>query len=188
MHVFLTGLRGIGKTTVITKVVDDVLAGGSVSAEEVAGFRTVWTRIRGAEALYLLPYNTKRTVPNVFPVAKVFARPVAERDMTNQTLTIHPEIFDEDGVAIVRAAMAGALRPGLIIMDELGFMESDSYEFQKAVVDALDDDVPILGVMRWERNSFLDAVAGHEKVEVVEVNKSNRDALPTKLAAQIFHE
>jgi nucleoside-triphosphatase THEP1 len=58
----------------------------------------------------------------------------------------------------------------------------------KAVTDTLDSDVPVLGVMRWERNPFLDAVGAHEAVEVVEVNESNRDALPARLAAQIFHD
>ncbi|MDR1291853.1 MAG: nucleoside-triphosphatase [Clostridiales Family XIII bacterium] len=186
MHVFLTGLRGIGKTTVIERVVNGALSGGTVSADEITGFRTVWMRSRetgsASEALYILPYKAESPVP------RAGARPVAERDAENQTLMIHPEVFDEDGVAILRAATEGATPPKIIIMDELGYMESDSPAFRRAVADKLDGGVPVLGVMRWERNPFLNAVGTHEKVEVVEVSESNRDALPERLTEQLFHD
>jgi nucleoside-triphosphatase THEP1 len=232
MHVFLTGLRGVGKTTIITRVVSGALADGTVSADGITGFRTVWAPARGAEseygngdvgfakgnagsivecdenaahnpmekfaaeALYIVPYGTGRPESPVHSrsVSEQTNRPllsgaraVAERDAANRSLTVHPEIFDEDGVAILRAATGGAASPGLIIMDELGFMEADALAFQGAVTDVLNGDVPVLGVMRWERNPFLDAVRAHEKVEVIEVNESNRDALPARLTARIFH-
>jgi nucleoside-triphosphatase THEP1 len=216
MHVFLTGLRGIGKTTVITKIVCGAIAAGIVSADEIAGFHTVWTNShamapgateacatesgdhrvhlvncgadaahnlpgnRGADALYILPYEPSASRLDASDIPTL-ARPVAVRDVKKQALSIHTEVFDEDGVAMLRAT-----NPKLIIMDELGFMESGARAFQKAVMDTLNGDAPVLGVMRWEGNPFLDAVRAHEKVSVVEVNENNRDDLPAQLTEQIF--
>jgi nucleoside-triphosphatase THEP1 len=222
MHVFLTGLRGIGKTTIIARIVNNVVAGGIASADDIAGFRTVWMSSdteTASETLYIVPYEMANPVlpmhsaakrePSIAPVLPVSAcesspapthiaakrepslasaRPVAERDTANRALIVHPEVFDEDGVAILRAATESMTRrPKLIIMDELGFMESDARVFQKAVMDTLDGDIPILGVMRRERNPFLNEVSAHEKVETVEVDKANRDELPERLATQMFH-
>jgi nucleoside-triphosphatase THEP1 len=221
MHVFLSGLRGVGKTTIITKVVNGVVADGTVSADEIAGFRTVWLPRRGAEpgagddgtgfvgrhigadssdagiaadsasekraadALYILPYEAER--PVAFPASITRYRPVAERGTANRAPTIHTEVFDEDGAAIVQAAAGSPVHPKLIIMDEVGFMESGAYAFRKAVMDTLGGDVPVLGVMRWERNPFLDEIGALEKVKIIEVNEFNRDALPKRLTEQIFH-
>jgi nucleoside-triphosphatase THEP1 len=72
-------------------------------------------------------------------------------------------------------------------MDELGFMELGAPVFRAAVLRALDGEVPVIGVIRLERNPFLDAVRNHPKVAVTEVNESNRDALPARLTLSFFH-
>jgi nucleoside-triphosphatase THEP1 len=238
-HVFLTGDRGVGKTTVVTKIVDRLVKDGAVAADEIAGFRTVWMAAEdGAEgvveALYILPYvagSTGAGFPDaghadapgsrggVYPGLRSpdaangcggipgGARPVAERVAGKQTLAVCPEVFDEDGVALLRAATSdflplpaatnppqrkspanGGPRAKIIVMDELGFMELPARAFTEAVMRALDGEVPVLGVLRKDSNPFLDAVGTHPKVRVVEVTEANRDALPAGLTYGFFHD
>jgi nucleoside-triphosphatase len=177
MHIFLTGPRGVGKSTVIERVVGRLVAEGACAAGGVAGFRTEWFDLGGGDALYILPYGA--SVPGGA------ARPVAGRDAVRRSLVIHPNVFDEDGVAILRASGAASAR--LIVMDELGFMESGADAFRGAVMEVLDGDVPVLGVVRLEGNPFLDAVKDHGRVRVIHVSESNRNMLFEQLTAQVFH-
>ena len=64
-----------------------------------------------------------------------------------------------------------------MVMDELGWMESSSYAFQKAVFAALSGPVPVLGVVRDERLPFLDAVRSHPEVELLTITRENREQM-----------
>jgi nucleoside-triphosphatase THEP1 len=196
MHLFLTGDRGVGKTTVVTKIVNTLTRSGTLSADEIAGFRTVWATPRGASngcaALYIIPYTPEDDPPERHGGVSDMnarippdARPVAERDGGNHVVTIRHEVFDEDGAAMLQAATP---TPKLIIMDELGFMEMKANAFKNAVMRVLDADVRTLGVMRKEGNPFLDAIRDHPKVSVMKVDTFNRDALPTRLTSSFFHD
>lgn len=61
----------------------------------------------------------------------------------------------------------------IIIMDELGVFESKATQFQKAVFQALNSPLPVLGVLKNKESPFLDAIAALENVEVFLTNKSN---------------
>ena len=69
----------------------------------------------------------------------------------------------------------------LIIMDEIGYMESQAEDFQKAVLRVLDKDTPVLGVVREYRSPFLDEVRSRPDVTVLEVTEENRDELALTL-------
>ena len=69
-----------------------------------------------------------------------------------------PEAF-ERCAGLIRAAGPG----GLLLLDELGPMESRSPRFCQAVLDALDGALPILAWVRDLDTPFLSAVRGHPK-------------------------
>jgi nucleoside-triphosphatase len=215
MHIFLTGDRRIGKTTVIANTVDRLVKSGVVATEGITGFRTVWAAGRetavGApvpfaavpaaagdltEALYILPYVAGDPIGSFVRASDrrgaipPGARPVAMREADGSRFVICPEVFDEDGVAILRAAACAASQscPALIVMDELGFMESGAPAFRDAVMRVLDGDIPVLGVLRKESVPFLDAVRNHPGARVTEVTKNNRDMLSGQLTSEIFHD
>lgn len=70
----------------------------------------------------------------------------------------------------------------VIVMDELGVYEKDAHAFHAAVLQALDGDKPILGVLQKGESAFLDAVAAHPRVQVLPVDSSNRDSVNRFLA------
>ena len=50
----------------------------------------------------------------------------------------HPEVFDTLGAQLIKSAPEG----GIILMDELGFLENDARAFQSTVMRALDGETP----------------------------------------------
>ena len=82
-------------------------------------------------------------------------------------------VFDIYGSEILRDSG----KCDVIAMDELGYLESKAYMFQKAVFEHIAGDVPILGVIRSRQTDFLNAVRAHPNVTVCEVTAENRDAV-----------
>ena len=94
----------------------------------------------------------------------------------------HPEVFDGLGAQLIESAPEG----GIILMDELGFLENDAKVFQSAVLCALDGDMPVLAAVKPKDTPFLRAVRGHENAELVFIDEQNRDALLEKLLPHIL--
>ena len=88
------------------------------------------------------------------------------------------ERFDRLGCA----ALAGRQSAGLLVMDELGPHEGEARAFCTDVLRALEEPIPILGVLQQADTPFLRQIAGHPQVWVVEVTRDNRDALAASLS------
>ena len=93
---------------------------------------------------------------------------------------VFPEVFDGLGAELLRRA-AGDDACGLILMDELGFLEAGAAGFRKAVLDVLAGPKPVLGVVRQGLGAWQDAPLG----ELWEVTKENRDAVPDRLRRRL---
>jgi nucleoside-triphosphatase len=90
-------------------------------------------------------------------------------------------VFNNLGVRILRDARESSL----IVMDELGFMESEALAFREEVLRLLDGDAPVLGVLKSKHTPFLDQVRVHTAVKIIEVTEKNRDEIPQMLT-EIF--
>ena len=76
-----------------------------------------------------------------------------------------------------------ALREGLVlVIDEIAKMELQSPRFREIVLEALGGDGDILATVQMKRLAFLERVRSHPAVELVELNRENRDTLPAELA------
>lgn len=152
-HLFLTGEKGVGKSTLI----DHLLAGCTP-----CGFRTC--RVEGVlsrPSVHLL------TVPDTTPTAD---------NLLFYCGAYSPERFDTLGVAALENRSGDVL-----LMDELGPAESGAEKFTAAVLAALDGELPILGVLQQADTPFLRAVARHPRVRLVTVTPQNRDVLRAAL-------
>ncbi|MDR0520188.1 MAG: nucleoside-triphosphatase [Clostridiales Family XIII bacterium] len=195
MHLFLTGDIQVGKSTIIGKVVARL-------GLAPAGFRTVWDAPdqKGLERLYILPFGGAGDSPcqasahggreredgrdGMCDLARHGVKPAAVRRSGGRMLEIYPEVFDDTGVRIL-ADEAAARRARIVVMDELGFIESGASAFQSAVLERLDGDIPVLGVIKPRRTTFLDEVRARGSVRIMEVTPKNRDALAAEAIAHV---
>lgn len=152
-HLFLTGEKGVGKSTLI----DYLLAGRTP-----CGFRT-----RRVVGVLSRPSVHLLTVPDTTPTAD---------NLLFYCGAYSPERFDTLGVAALENRSGDVL-----LMDELGPAESGAEKFTAAVLAALDGELPILGVLQQADTPFLRAVARHPRVRLVTVTPQNRDALRAAL-------
>ena len=158
MHIFITGGRGVGKSTLIKNALRSLNVTPS-------GFVTEWE----GDTLYIRPADRSSS-----------GKPVAVR-LEGKGREVYREAFDVYGTALIRAS-AGA---ELILMDELGFMESSAEEFRRAVMEVLDGHTPILGALREHDSDFLSSIAEHPNVELITLTVENRDEMPAFLETRL---
>ncbi len=163
-HIFLTGDVQVGKST----VVDRVLAGLSVA---LGGFRSGSgpERYENGRWLYLWDASGEPICDESHRVA--YITPEERRSL--------PEQFDSLGCAALRRAKQSEV--GLILMDECGFLERDAAEFQAEILNTLDGNIPVLGVVRLRSSGWTDAIRNHPKVTLITVTEQNRDQLPGQI-------
>ena len=121
-----------------------------------------------APSLPLWGYRTPKEPPDQSGCSPIRFCPVgrsAEQSGTillgwckNKQATPIPEAFENCAGIIERAGPGG-----LLLLDELGPMESRSPRFCQAVLNALDGDLPILAWVRDLDTPFLSAVRAHPK-------------------------
>ena len=158
LHLFLTGDVQVGKSTILSRVVAEL-------GVPVSGFRTVAVAGEGGESdIFLIPAGGTRE--DCTPASHLAHR------VPGRMPEVHEEVFLSCGVPQL-AECSGPL----VVMDELGWMESSCFLFQEAVFSVLDGTVPVLGVVRDRRLPFLDAVRGHPEVEVLVVTRENREEM-----------
>lgn len=84
------------------------------------------------------------------------------------------ECIEEVGVpAIKQGIKAGKI----IVIDEIGKMETLSRPFRLSVLDALNSRSLVIGTMLFKRQPFCDKIRARKDVEVIEVTEENRDKI-----------
>lgn len=152
-HLFLTGQKGAGKSTLIRGLLAE-------ETGRLGGFFTV----RHEGGVYLLPAAKERT----FTPESLLFRCGHGGD---------PARFDDLGCA----ALADTAGCRLLVMDELGPHEEAALRFQAVVFRTLDGGTPILGVLQQAQSQFLDRIARHPRVTVLTVTEENRNTLAAEL-------
>ena len=161
-HLFLTGPKQIGKSTVLRKLLQD-------REEKIGGFRTVRIPLEDGASIHMVaPSEMEYTDEN-----RIFSR-------RKGVLHIDPADFDRIGCSL----LADSHDCDLILMDELGPNEADSEKFRQAVWNVLDGTVPVYGVLQIADSNFLDAVADRPDVQVIAISLENRDSMPDLLQQQ----
>ena len=154
MKVFLTGERQIGKSTIIQKVLK------LIGPVELGGY---FTRVSGSE-ICMYPASD--------PDAQGFA--VGKKGKIG-----YPEVFDGKGSELLEKSVSKEL----VILDEIGWMESDADNFSQTVIDLVSSDVDVLGVIRLGCSSKLcNALREMQGVEILTVTEENREILPEMIA------
>ena len=171
MHIFLTGKKQVGKTTLIRRALEQT------PGLRVTGFRTATVAdIPGAVgSVYILPPTG--SAAEFGDGARIKIRWGEGRGAEE-----FPEIFENRGLALLEDVAEG----DLILMDEIGKTEAAAPNFCANVEELLDGEVPILGVVRQEGETPLQRrIRIHPNVRLILVNENNRDALLSELTRLI---
>ena len=164
-HILICGDVGVGKSTLIQKLLRE-------STRPLCGF------------------VTKRIPGSLSGTHEVYIHPAAgERHCTDDNCVglidgagahPYPQGFDGYGASLLD------VQPGaLVLMDELGFLESGAAAFCGKVLAALAGSVPVLAAVKSKETPFLQSVKQHPNVRVYIITEENRDALFAELLPQI---
>jgi nucleoside-triphosphatase len=167
-NILLTGKPGVGKTTLIRRLLahggwraggfftEEVRAGG-----QRTGFRLV--TLDGREALL------------------ASARPAAWRPRVGR-YTVHLESLEELAIPALQEALAQA---ELIVIDEIGKMELLAPAFRPVVLACLDAAKPLLATIGVGQDATMRAIRARPDVTLIEVTPANRDRLVHEVAARL---
>lgn len=96
----------------------------------------------------------------------------------NQQSEAYPEVFERWAFLIEEAQS-----DGLLLLDEIGPMESRSPRFSAAVLRALAGDVPVLAVVRDKDTPFLKQVRNHPRARPFVLTEENEEELFPRVLA-----
>lgn len=192
-HILICGQKGAGKSTLISRLLTEVSC-------PLYGYVT--KRLTDAkEGLYPIYMHS---VDEYYSAVKDWARdqgldPVAAeactgpRGLALPSLTYNDRnriawcngrkhdpdltVFNTIGADSIEKGIL-AEGPGIIVMDEIGFLESKAVRFTEKVYGALDGDRPVLATVKLSPEvPFLREIKKHPKASVFEIREDNREEL-----------
>lgn len=166
-RILLEGRPGVGKTTVIRRLVERLRPSG-VSA---TGFTTEELREGGRR----VGFAVERVDGDRGVLAHV-------------DLPGPPRVgrYGVDLASFERIALPSLeTHADVVVVDELGKMELASPAFREAVTALFDGDRPIVATVHAFHNPITDALKRRADVELIRVTERNRDALSEELAARL---
>ena len=163
----LTGRPGVGKTTCLRTLLDllHVPASGFFTEEiRERGRRVGFSLMTLGGQRATLAHVNRRGTPRVGKYG------------------INLDAIERVGVP----AVEDAIRKGhLAVIDEIGKMELASSAFRRAVEEALDSPVTILGTILTASHPWADRIKRRPGVRLIEVTIATRESLPRELAATL---
>jgi nucleoside-triphosphatase len=172
LRVLLEGRPGIGKSTVIRRLVALLRDAG----DPLGGFVTDEIRARGRRQGFAV--ETVQGDRGVLAHVDLPGPPRVGR------YGVDLPTFER----IALPALAAPQPDGVVVVDELGRMELASAAFRDAVLALLEQDVPVVATVQLHRHAFTDALKERRDVRVLRVNERSRDELPERLAAELRGE
>lgn len=158
-HILIVGARGVGKSTLIRRVLDAL-------DRPVFGFETKKEDTLADNSgcpiyIYKAGAPHEQSEENLVGYCK------------NQRPTTYRDAFDRFAPHLRQALPQN----GVILLDELGFMEAASKAFCQAVFALLDGNVPVIAAVKDKDVPFLNEIRSHPNAKCFDITQENRDAL-----------
>lgn len=167
LHILICGEIGVGKSTLIRKLL-------AHNARALSGFLTkrLPEDVDGVSPVCIYPADTKEFI--YIPENQVGT-------CTNRHAKSNPEVFNTVGLSFLNP------EPNqLILMDEIGFMESMSDAFCEKILSLLDGSIPILAAVKTKDTPFLEKIRSHKNASLYLITEDNRDVLYQEILPKIY--
>lgn len=167
MHILIVGETGVGKSTLIGKLLNKI-------ESPVYGFLTEKTGADtdGLAKVYIHPANGAKTYPDTNIVGICSSKGAEAR----------AEVFERVGAPLLTGIPAGAA----VLMDELGFMESSAPLFCDRVLQILDGPYFVIAAVKPMNTPFLMQVRSHPKARVYNIDIDNRETLFERILSDLL--
>lgn len=154
-NILLTGKSGVGKTTVLKKVISGLENAGGFFTEEIReqGKRTGFRIVTLDGKTGILAYKRK----GEFMIG---------------SYSVNIKDLEEIAVKSIYSALK---KRDIIVIDEIGKMEILSQKFRDAVIEALESSKIVIGVIHRENSGFFKKIKEMNNVELIEVRLDNRE-------------
>ena len=164
MNIFLTGKIDCGKSTLINRFIEDFKG-------SLAGYKTIRakTDLDDFFGVYLLDINDASTILD--------KTNKAGDCFEDKSLICYENVFNTRGTKL----LGNYHKSDLVIMDEVGVMERNCAAFLDKVIEVLNSDTNVLGVIKQKDLSFLNAIRERRDVRIIEVNGLNNDEVLQEL-------
>ena len=160
MHALIVGDRGVGKSTLIRRVLAALnrpLFGYETKKEE-----QLEDPVRGCPVYLYDAGSPHRQMPeNLIGYNK---------EPTAASVTA---AFDRYAPRLMEQIPEGSV----VELDEIGFLEAKSERFCQAVLHLLDGDAPVIAAVKNRNIPFLETVRAHPNARCFYITPENRDAL-----------
>jgi nucleoside-triphosphatase len=162
-NILITGPPGIGKTTLIMKILDRVKKGYPV------GFYTKEIRDQGVRIGFeLISLDGERSILSHVKISSPYRVGKYRVDVNGFEAFLESLPFADPA-------------PELIIIDEIGKMELMSEKFRSLITELLDSPKPVIATIALKGGGLIARIKEREDVKLYEINLANRDRLLNQL-------
>ena len=163
---FLTGEKGIGKSTIINEVIDSFNG-------KIGGFKTVRKYNNDGRISFHFLNVAKNEIPNEENLLFYRCENKNEEEIKNKFNIFSSALDDLNDFDI-------------IIMDEIGPNEEKANIFKEKIIEVLDSDKYVLGVLQKTNSNFLDSIKNRIDIKVYTVTKENRQEIKKEIIKVIL--
>lgn len=160
MHALIVGARGVGKSTLIRRVLEQL-------NQPLIGFET-----KKEDAL---ADEVNGSPVSIYEAGKEHLQ--TEENLVGHCKNKHAATMKEAFDRYAPKLTVPVPQDRIVVMDELGFMESRSEAFCNAVMGLLDGEAPVIAAVKDKDIPFLEAVRSHPNTRCFFITPDNRDAL-----------
>ena len=164
-HILICGRRQVGKSTLVERLLAEI----NLPVYGVIT-KSMVKREDGFHEIYMFRANDKDRIISE-------ENHLADCDAVHRKVNLN--IFETLGVQYLNEVKSD----GIIVMDELGFMEADAKAFCSRVLEILDGDIPVIATAKSTHPNvdFLNRVRNHPNVDLYMIDENNRDELYEQL-------
>lgn len=166
MKILLCGDVNSGKSTMIEKLVADM-------GQAPRGYITVRCPAGADGKSYVYLYDVASPPENTADAQVIMS-------ISDEGIERHPEYMDSLAASYLRDIPEGSL----VVMDEIGTLESAAPEFQREVMRILSGNYSVFAAVKAQNTEFLRAVRRHPDCELYIITPENRDDLYAQIKAE----